>query len=133
MKFTEHLSAHITPEWRKQYIPYEALKEMMYSAQDLAPSIEVTDEDTVKRYHAKSEERFFQICEKELAKINTFYSEKLAEAQRRFSALQNELHSSLAAQRESSTHSHRVRVRVCVRECVRYESLPKCTCVYCMY
>ena len=23
MKFAEHLSAHITPEWRKQYITYE--------------------------------------------------------------------------------------------------------------
>jgi SPX domain protein involved in polyphosphate accumulation len=23
MKFAEHLSAHITPEWRKQYISYE--------------------------------------------------------------------------------------------------------------
>lgn len=23
MKFAEHLSAHITPEWRKQYINYE--------------------------------------------------------------------------------------------------------------
>ncbi|TRY54771.1 hypothetical protein DNTS_004249 [Danionella cerebrum] len=40
MKFTEHLSAHITPEWRKQYIQYEAFKEMLYSAQDQAPSIE---------------------------------------------------------------------------------------------
>lgn len=27
MKFTEHLSAHITPEWRKQYINYEVSKE----------------------------------------------------------------------------------------------------------
>ena len=26
MKFTEHLAAHITPEWRKQYIHYEVLK-----------------------------------------------------------------------------------------------------------
>ncbi|XP_056599421.1 xenotropic and polytropic retrovirus receptor 1 homolog [Triplophysa dalaica] len=102
MKFTEHLSAHITPEWRKQYIQYEAFKEMLYSAQDQAPSIEVTDEDTVKRYYAKFEEKFFQTCEKELAKINTFYSEKLAEAQRRFATLQNELQSSLDAQRESS-------------------------------
>jgi hypothetical protein len=34
----------------------------------------VTDEDTVKRYYAKFEEKFFQACEKELAKINTFYS-----------------------------------------------------------
>uniref|UniRef100_A0A671LU97 Xenotropic and polytropic retrovirus receptor 1 homolog n=1 Tax=Sinocyclocheilus anshuiensis TaxID=1608454 RepID=A0A671LU97_9TELE len=102
MKFTEHLSAHITPEWRKQYIKYEAFKERLYSAQDQAPSLEVTDEDTVKRYYAKFEEKFFQTCEKELAKINTFYSEKLAEAQRRFATLQNELQSSLDAQRESS-------------------------------
>uniref|UniRef100_A0A3B3R8M4 Xenotropic and polytropic retrovirus receptor 1a n=1 Tax=Paramormyrops kingsleyae TaxID=1676925 RepID=A0A3B3R8M4_9TELE len=102
MKFAEHLSAHITPEWRKQYIQYEAFKEMLYAAQDQAPSIEVTDEDTVKRYYAKFEEKFFQTCEKELSKINTFYSEKLAEAQRRFATLQNELQSSLDAQRESS-------------------------------
>lgn len=102
MKFAEHLSAHITPEWRKQYIQYEAFKEMLYAAQDQAPSIEVTDEDNVKRYFAKFEEKFFQTCEKELAKINTFYSEKLAEAQRRSATLQNELQSSLDAQRESS-------------------------------
>ncbi|KAK2841483.1 hypothetical protein Q7C36_013062 [Tachysurus vachellii] len=101
MKFAEHLSAHITPEWRKQYIQYEAFKEMLYAAQDQAPSIEVTDDDTVKRYYAKFEEKFFQTCEKELSKINTFYSEKLAEAQRRFSTLQNELQTSVDAQRES--------------------------------
>ncbi|XP_021120996.1 xenotropic and polytropic retrovirus receptor 1 isoform X4 [Heterocephalus glaber] len=121
MKFAEHLSAHITPEWRKQYIQYEAFKDMLYSAQDQAPSVEesvhmlrksslressprppITDEDTVKRYFAKFEEKFFQTCEKELAKINTFYSEKLAEAQRRFATLQNELQSSLDAQKEST-------------------------------
>lgn len=102
MKFTEHLSAHITPEWRKQYIQYEAFKEMLYAAQDQAPSVDVTDEDTVKRYYAKFEEKFFQNCEKELAKMNTFYSEKLAEAQRRFATLQNELLSSLDSQREGN-------------------------------
>nr|XP_061790583.1 solute carrier family 53 member 1-like isoform X2 [Nerophis lumbriciformis] len=102
MKFAEHLSSHITPEWRKQYLQYEAFKDMLYAAQDQAPSTEVTDEDTVKRYYAKFEERFFQTCEKELLKINTFYSEKLAEAQRRFATLQNELQSSLDAQRESN-------------------------------
>uniref|UniRef100_A0A3Q1HAZ4 Xenotropic and polytropic retrovirus receptor 1a n=1 Tax=Anabas testudineus TaxID=64144 RepID=A0A3Q1HAZ4_ANATE len=111
MKFTEHLSAHITPEWRKQYIQYEAFKEMLYAAQDQAPSIEVTDEDTVKRYYAKFEEKFFQTCEKELAKINTFYSEKLAEAQRRFATLQNELQSSLDAQRESAANGRGLRRR----------------------
>lgn len=29
MKFTEHLSAHITPEWRKQYINYEVSIEVV--------------------------------------------------------------------------------------------------------
>eukprot|EP00064_Thunnus_orientalis_P022065 superscaffoldBa00007130_g22247 len=84
---------------------------MLYAAQDQAPSIEVTDEDTVKRYYAKFEEKFFQTCEKELAKINTFYSEKLAEAQRRFATLQNELQSSLDAQRESSANGRGLRRR----------------------
>ncbi|CDQ88594.1 unnamed protein product [Oncorhynchus mykiss] len=40
MKFAEHLSSHITPEWRKQYLQYEAFKDMLYAAQDQAPSIE---------------------------------------------------------------------------------------------
>lgn len=117
----------------------------------------VTDEDTVKRYYAKFEEKFFQTCEKELAKINTFYSgndcnqgpftqerfrvktvqfchisagwlyrkgadfvfitfvlfppEKLAEAQRRFATLQNELQSSLDAQRESWANGRGLRRR----------------------
>ena len=26
MKFAEHLGAHITPEWRKQYIQYEVCR-----------------------------------------------------------------------------------------------------------
>ncbi|XP_012990542.1 xenotropic and polytropic retrovirus receptor 1a [Esox lucius] len=112
MKFAEHLSSHITPEWRKQYLQYEAFKDMLYAAQDQAPSIEVTDEDTVKRYYAKFEEKFFQNCEKELLKINTFYSEKLAEAQRRFATLQNELQSSLDAQRESNAPGIRKRKTV---------------------
>ncbi|XP_072130459.1 solute carrier family 53 member 1-like isoform X4 [Mobula birostris] len=106
MKFAEHLSAHITPEWRKQYIQYEAFKEMLYAAQDQAPSLEVTDEDTVKRYYARFEEKFFQFCEKELAKINTFYSEKLAEAQRRFATLQNELQSTLEVQVDRNAFSN---------------------------
>ncbi|CAM9577383.1 unnamed protein product [Lampetra planeri] len=100
MKFAEHLSAHITPEWRKQYIQYEALKQTLYAAHDQAPAPEATDEATIRRYFAKVEEKFFQTCEKELSKINTFYSEKLAEAQRGFSTLQGELQSSLEAQRE---------------------------------
>ena len=29
MKFGEHLSSHLTPEWISQYIKYEALKEIL--------------------------------------------------------------------------------------------------------
>uniref|UniRef100_A0A3B5A225 Xenotropic and polytropic retrovirus receptor 1 n=1 Tax=Stegastes partitus TaxID=144197 RepID=A0A3B5A225_9TELE len=111
MKFTEHLSAHITPEWRKQYIQYEVNKRSSPHCSNNCSLVAVTDEDTVKRYYAKFEEKFFQTCEKELAKINTFYSEKLAEAQRRFATLQNELQSSLDAQRESAANGRGLRRR----------------------
>ena len=30
MKFASHLTSHLTPEWRKQYIDYEGLKKMVY-------------------------------------------------------------------------------------------------------
>ena len=33
MKFAEHLSAHLTPEWISQYISYEDLKEKLYAFQ----------------------------------------------------------------------------------------------------
>lgn len=34
----------------------------------------VTDQSTIQRYFARFDERFFQYCDKELAKINTFFS-----------------------------------------------------------
>ncbi|XP_067825536.1 xenotropic and polytropic retrovirus receptor 1 homolog [Heptranchias perlo] len=105
MKFAEHLSAHLTPEWRKQYIEYEALKKMLHVAQHQAPTPEVTEPAIIQRYYASLEERFFQINEKELTKINTFYAEKLAEAQRRLATLQSELEAVLDAQRDDSVRS----------------------------
>ncbi|XP_067868001.1 xenotropic and polytropic retrovirus receptor 1 homolog [Heterodontus francisci] len=105
MKFAEHLSAHLTPEWRKQYIEYEVLKKMLYMAQSQAPVPEVTERAVIQRYHASFEERFFQISEKELTKVNTFYAEKLAEAQRRLATLQSELEAVLDAQRGDSARS----------------------------
>lgn len=74
MKFTEHLAAHITPEWRKQYILYEEMKTMLYGAVERAPSSEVVEQSIITRYLASFDEEFFQYCDKELAKINTFYS-----------------------------------------------------------
>ena len=48
MKFAEHLTAHITPEWRKQYINYEEMKAMLYSACEQAPSAESVSGVAVK-------------------------------------------------------------------------------------
>jgi len=94
MKFAEHLGAHITPEWRKQYIQYEEMKAMLYKALELAPSAEVVEEEVLARYFARFDEAFFTFCTKELTKINTFYSEKLAEATRKFVTLKSELEGS---------------------------------------
>jgi len=91
MKFAEHLGAHITPEWRKQYILYEEMKSMLYSALEQAPSAEIVEEEVLQRYFARFDESFFTYCDKELAKINTFYAEKIAEATRKFAMLKSEL------------------------------------------
>lgn len=96
MKFAEHLSAHITPEWRKQYINYEEMKAMLYLAVEEAPSAESVEPEVLKRHFTTFDEQFFHYCEKELKKINTFYSEKFAEATRKFANLQNELKVALA-------------------------------------
>ncbi|XP_039965906.1 xenotropic and polytropic retrovirus receptor 1 [Bactrocera neohumeralis] len=95
MKFAEHLSAHITPEWRKQYINYEEMKAMLYAAVEQAPSAELVDPEVLSRYFAKFDEQFFHYCDKELAKINTFYSEKMAEATRKYGNLRSELSETL--------------------------------------
>ncbi|KAK9877227.1 hypothetical protein WA026_016974 [Henosepilachna vigintioctopunctata] len=91
MKFAEHLSAHITPEWRKQYINYEEMKAMLYMTVEGAPSQESVEPEILKRHFANFDEQFFHYCDKELKKINTFYSEKFAEATRKFATLQAEL------------------------------------------
>ncbi|VVD00688.1 unnamed protein product [Leptidea sinapis] len=93
MKFAEHLSAHITPEWRKQYINYEEMKAMLYTAVEEAPSAENVEPEVLSRHFANFDETFFHYCDEELKKINTFYSEKLAEATRKYATLQSEMKS----------------------------------------
>merc|ERR1712179_789022 len=95
MKFGKHLGAHITPEWRKQNIQYEEMKAMLYAALNQSPaSAEMVEEEALTRYIARFDELFFTYCAKELAKIDTFYSEKIAEATRKFSMLKSELEGS---------------------------------------
>ena len=40
-------------------------------------SLPVASETDIERYYAKFEEKFFQFCDKELSKVNTFFSGKL--------------------------------------------------------
>ncbi|CAF0819680.1 unnamed protein product [Brachionus calyciflorus] len=89
MKFAERLAAHITPEWNSQYIKYDEMKEFLYQYEQSAPVQD--DEHLLQRYFARADEIFFQFCDKELIKINTFFAEKLAEAQRKFESLKSEL------------------------------------------
>lgn len=67
------------------------MKAMLYQAVEEAPAVESVEEDILKRHFANFDETFFNFCDKELKKINTFYAEKLAEATRKFATLSNEL------------------------------------------
>jgi SPX domain protein involved in polyphosphate accumulation len=67
------------------------MKAMLYAAVEQAPSAELVEPEILTRYFAKFDEQFFSYCDKELTKINTFYSEKLAEATRKYAGLKNDL------------------------------------------
>lgn len=87
------------------------MKAILYNATQEAPSAEVVEPKVLARYFANFDESFFTFCEKginffllklsskniallyllELAKINIFYSEKLAEATRKYATLSSEL------------------------------------------
>ncbi|XP_050331542.1 xenotropic and polytropic retrovirus receptor 1 homolog [Bactrocera neohumeralis] len=94
MRFTERLSAVLTPEWRSQYINYEQLKEMLLIAVDNAPT-DQSELRAIQSYQAVFDDKFFDRCDMELQKVNTFFAEKLAEAKRKHVALISEVKRSL--------------------------------------
>lgn len=56
----------------------QEMKAMLYAAVEQAPSAELIEPEVLTRYFAKFDEQFFHYCDKELAKINTFYSGMLS-------------------------------------------------------
>ena len=64
---------------------------MLYKAIEAQILSEVTDQEVLLRYRVNVDEQFFKFCDKELNKVNNFFAEKLAEATRKFAALQHEL------------------------------------------
>lgn len=49
---------------------------MLYIAVEQAPSAEVVEPAVLRAYFSQFDEKFFHYCDKELAKINTFFSGK---------------------------------------------------------
>jgi hypothetical protein len=50
------------------------MKGQLYTAMEGAPSSEIVTESEIRGYFAKMDEQFFHTAEKELFKINTFFS-----------------------------------------------------------
>ncbi|XP_012153077.1 solute carrier family 53 member 1 isoform X4 [Megachile rotundata] len=86
------------------------MKALLYAAVEQAPAADITESHILERYFNKFDEQFFHYCDKELAKINTFYSEKLAEATRRFATLNNEL-SEILSVSEDRQGNRKIRYR----------------------
>ncbi|CAF1079183.1 unnamed protein product [Rotaria sordida] len=98
MKFGVHLMTNLTSEWNSQYIQYQYMKEMLEKAVVEAPVLVNTNDDDdsdsnlfCEQYFLRVDEEFFEFCEKQVTKINTFFAEKLAEALRRFTTLTDEI------------------------------------------
>lgn len=87
------------------------MKAMLYRAVEEAPSAESVEQEIVTRHFKNFDEQFFHYCDKELKKINTFYSEKLAEATRKFATLNSELKASLDALRDGRMSRFRQEVK----------------------
>ncbi|KAI0988859.1 hypothetical protein GJ496_003005 [Pomphorhynchus laevis] len=93
MKFSLYLSSHLTPEWQSQYVHYDKMKKMIYEKKshmfayhgsndhDLHDDADVVDAITT----------FLNYCKSELTKVDVFYSEKSAEAKRKFENIKTEI------------------------------------------
>lgn len=79
---------------------------MIYVAVEEAPSIDSVEEEVLKRHFANFDENFFLYCDQELKKINTFYSEKLAEATRKYAALGTELKEAMEMTHKTTKKSY---------------------------
>ena len=50
------------------------MKTMLYNTIEDAPAFDAVDTEILRRYFTNFDEKFILFCEKELKKINTFYS-----------------------------------------------------------
>lgn len=84
------------------------MKALLYAAVEQAPSAEIMEPEILTRYFTKFDEKFFHYCDKELTKINTFYSGKY------YLLIYNLIFSILALPRERPRHlagSHQISIK----------------------
>lgn len=98
MKFGTELQAHLTPEWRQQYIEYEGLKTLLFSMLDKKHeylenySDYGEDPDGINELFDHS---FFEGVMSEIKRINIFFQEKESETMARYTKLTSEFHRQL--------------------------------------
>lgn len=97
MRFAQHLSSHLTPEWRKNYIRYDELKKMIYRmvGESAAKPAEKGNEEDAdrKQVHvdAALEEQFFRDIQQQLNGIDSFYHAREAELAHHLRELEGEV------------------------------------------
>lgn len=91
MKFASKLSAHLTPEWRKQYIDYDGLKDFLLTIADKKARETKEWDAEFTTFIDTQDSDFFYLCEVQLQKVDSFFAEKLASVKRRFLELLEEV------------------------------------------
>ncbi len=75
MKFAEHLSAHVTPEWNSQYIRYDDMKELLtQSVTKAQPFVDESDNILREQFFLRVDEQFFQVKYSNRKKKKFFFS-----------------------------------------------------------
>lgn len=99
MKFGTELQAHLTPEWRQQYIEYEGLKTLLFSMldkkQEYQEDYSDNEEEDPDVLNEQFDHSFFEGVMSEIKRINVFYKEKESDAQTRYTKLTSEFHRQL--------------------------------------
>lgn len=94
MKFSEHLSLQLTPEWRSKYIRYQFLKEMIYRIiiknNTLISSIDDVQPDGVNIDIELEEEFFKEICT-QFEEVQLFYKSQEFKLNSRLTELNHQL------------------------------------------
>lgn len=67
MKYGKHLEFHLTPEWRKQHIDYDRLKQIIFKLQTEC-STEFNPAERDEYLQCKDSE-FFEVADVELMKV----------------------------------------------------------------